>query len=186
MRFLMLFVFAFSASFCGAQDLSDSVCSGINRIRSSMGLGTLKRNAMLDSAAKSQSDWMASVGRMDHLREPPRNLDEFRVCSHHPSNRVVNSGYFSFDQLFSVNYNADGSGAAVHPKPIANTHVGEIVAAGRGFGPEVRRPDIILEGWMNSQGHRQAILTPHFVDFGAGVSSAPGQVYWCVVFAARE
>ena len=163
--------------------MPSQVCFGINAIRSSMGLNRLNREPRLDSAAKSQSDWMASVGRMEHLREFPKSLEEYRICNHHPANRVVNSGYFAFDELFVINYN--GGGAEVHPRPAANTHVGEIIAAGRGGGPDVRRPDIILNGWMNSPGHRQAILTPHFNDFGVGVSARGGDVYWCVVFASR-
>lgn len=169
-----------------AQDLSGSVAAGINSIRRSNGLVSLAREPRLELAAKSQAEWMASVGRMDHLRESPRSLDEYKICNHHPANRVINSGYFTFDELFRVDYNPDGSGASVHPKPAANINVGEIIAAGRGGGPEVRRPDIILNGWMNSPGHRQAILTPHFREFGVGVASRGGDVYWCVVFASRK
>jgi hypothetical protein len=121
---------------------------------------------------------------MDHLREPAGSLEEYRVCNHHPANRVVNSGYFAFDELFSVGYNERG--VEVHPKDKANTHVGEIIASGIGGGPDVRRPDIILDGWMRSPGHRRAILTPQFRDFGVGVSAVGGDVYWCVVFALRQ
>jgi len=169
-----------------SQDLSSQVATGINSIRSSRGLVQLKRERRLDSAASSQADWMGSVGRMEHLREPARSLDEYKVCNYHPANRIVNSGYYAFDELFKIDYNPDGSGAEVHPKNIANTHVGEIIAAGRGGGPDVRRPDIILDGWMRSPGHREAILTPRFRDFGVGVASRGGDVYWCVVFAVRD
>lgn len=171
---------------CPAQDLSGAVASGINSIRRSHGLGQLRREPRLETAAVSQAEWMSSVGRMDHMREPARSLEEYKICNYHPANRVVNSGYYSFDELFRIDYNPDGSGAHVHPRPIANSHVGEIVAAGRGGGPDVRRPDIILNGWMNSPGHRQAILTPHFRDFGVGVAARGGDVYWCVVFATKE
>lgn len=177
---------SFFCSLSPAQDLSGMVASGINSIRHSHGLTQLRRETRLESAARSQADWMSSVGRMDHLRDPARSLDEYKVCNYHPANRVVNSGYYSFDELFKIDYNPDGSGAQVHPKPIANTHVGEIVAAGRGGGPDVRRPDIILNGWMNSPGHRQVILTPHFREFGIGVAARGGDVYWCVVFATKE
>lgn len=159
------------------------MAEGINSIRSSHGLPKLRREPRLESAAASQANWMASVGRMDHLREPPRSLEEYKTCNHHPANRVINSGYFSFDDLFRIDYN--GGGAVVHPTR-ANTHVGEIVAAGRGGGPSVRRPDIILAGWMNSPGHRDAILNPKFKEFGSAVAARGGDVYWCVVFGVRE
>lgn len=179
-----LFVWLLLSSCVFAQGLSQAISSGLNGIRSSSGLPLLKRDVLLDSAAQSQADWMVAVGRMEHLREPARSLDEFRKCNHHPANRVVNSGYFSFDELFRIDYNLDGSGAQVHPTK-ANTHVGEIIAVGRGGGPDVRRPDIILNGWMNSEGHRHTILTPSFRDFGVGVASNGPDVYWCVVFARK-
>jgi uncharacterized protein YkwD len=167
-----------------ADDLVDSISRGINSIRLKANLSVLSRDIRLDCAAKSQSDWMASVGRMEHLREHPRSLDEYKSCEHHPSNRVVKSGYFAFDDLFVVAYN--NGGVEIHPRPIANTHVGEIIAAGRGGDFEIRRPDLILEGWMKSPGHKQNILTPHFRDFGVGVASRPGEIYFCVVFASKE
>ena len=166
-----------------AQDLPYIVAEGINSIRASHGLPRLRREPRLDSAAASQANWMAAVGRMDHLREPPRSLDEYRTCDHHPANRVINSGYFSFGDLFRIDYN--NGGAVVHPTR-ANTHVGEIIAAGRGGGPSVRRPDIILAGWMNSSGHRATILNPGFNEFGSAVAARGGDVYWCVVFGMRE
>lgn len=186
MRILFALFLSFAPSIVPAQDLPGAVASGINSIRRSQGLSQLKREQRLEGAARSQADWMLAVGRMDHMREPARSLDEYKICNYHPANRVVNSGYYTFDELFKIDYNPDGSGAQVHPRSIANTHVGEIVAAGRGGGPEVRRPDIILNGWMNSPGHRQAILTPHFRDFGVGVASNGRDVYWCVVFAVKE
>jgi len=121
---------------------------------------------------------------MDHLRDPPKSLEEYMICEYHPANRVVKSGYFAFDELFTIRYNSFG--VEVKPKPEANSCVGEIIAAGRGEDSDLRRPNLILEGWMKSPGHRQTILTPHFVDFGLGVYLAPGQVYWCVVFTSRE
>lgn len=179
--------FLFLSAFCvpaTAQDLSRAVDVGINSIRAAHGLRPLARERRLDSAAESQARWMCSVGRMDHMREPPRSFDEFKTCDHHPANRVVNSGYFTFDELFSLRYN--DTGVEVIPKDAANSNVSEIIAAGFGGGPQVRRPDIILDGWMRSPGHRKAILTPHFNEFGVAVSSSNGvDVYWCVVFAAR-
>ena len=169
---------------CRSQDLVLEIDRGINAIRSSHGLSRLSRESRLDSAARSQADWMLSVGRMDHLRNPASSLDEYRVCNWHPINRVVNSGYFSFDEVFSVEYNPNG--ATVHPRPMANTHINEIIAAARGGGPEVRSPGVILNGWMNSPGHRKVILTPHYKEFGVGISGRGGDVYWCVVFATRE
>lgn len=167
-----------------AQDMSGLISNGLNSIRSSFGLPAVSRDVRLDSAAQSQADWMCSLDRMDHLRDSPKSFEEFKSCDHHPANRVVKSGYFAFDELFSVGYTP--SGAEVHPRPAANTNVGEVIAAGHGGDLELRRPDLILNGWMNSPGHRHTILTHHFKDFGVGVAHRPGAIYFCVVFATRE
>jgi len=157
----------------------------INGVRRAHGLSPLSSNQQLVSAAQSQSDWMANVGRMEHLREPARSFEEYKVCNYHPANRVVNSGYFKFEQLFKMDFNPDGSGVEVHPRPEANNNVGEIVARGAGGGPDVYRPDIIVNGWMDSPGHKQVILTPQFRDFGVGITPAGQDVYWCVVFGTH-
>jgi len=179
--FLLLFLFAFPSVVMA--DLNSEVAEGINMIRASQGLGRLQINQKLNGAARSQSDWMSSVRKMEHLREPARSFEEYKSCNYHPANRVVNSGYFSFDELFRPRYN--NGGVVVDPLPAANECVGEIIAKGAGGGPDIYRPDIILRGWMNSPGHRRCILTPSFKEFGVGVSCVSGEVYWCVVFANR-
>ena len=181
--FLVLLLCPFSEIFAG--DLYYEIAHGINLIRVQNGLETLSVNRQLCSAAQSQSDWMARVRRMDHLRACPAKFDEFKVCNYHPVNRVINSGYFRFEDLFDLVYNPDGSGVVSNPKPIANTNIGEIIAAGRGQGPALYHSSVILRGWMNSPGHRKAILTSNFKEFGVGISGIPGEVYWCVVFANR-
>ena len=106
------------------------------------------------------------------------------VCNYHPANRIINSGYFDFHDLFLVEHNSGGS--VVRPRLVANENISEIIAAGWGDEREIRRSETILNGWMNSPGHRKAILTPHFKDFGVGISMKKGETYWCVVFATRE
>lgn len=117
------------------------------------------------------------------MREPPRSFDEFLRCDHHPANRVVNSGYFKFEELFRVDRNP--TGVNVVPLPAANDQVGEIIAHGRG-GPGAYNVNTVLVGWMNSPEHRQEILQENFREVGVAVCSpGPGVTYWCVVFACR-
>lgn len=43
--------------------------------------------------------------------------------------------------------------------------------------------EAIVQGWMDSPGHRQNILTPDFVDTGiAHAAGADGLIYWVQVF----
>lgn len=166
-----------------ASDAEVRILNGINSIRHRNGLHVLNREPMLDSAARSQAVWMASVGRMEHLREPARSLEDFMSCDHHPANRVVKSGYLAFDELFRVDRNP--TGANVTPLPAANDNVGEIIAHGAG-GPEAYDAARVLAGWMNSPGHREEILQENFREVGISVCSpAPNVTYWCVVFGRR-
>ena len=65
------------------------------------------------------------------------------------------------------------------------TRVGENVAAG------YTTPEAVVEGWMNSPGHRANILNPEFKHIGIGYENAPDDnnalndfdIYWTQVFA---
>ncbi len=64
------------------------------------------------------------------------------------------------------------------------TRVAENVAAG------YTTPEAVVEGWMNSPGHRENILNPEFIHIGIGYEYAPDNnnalndydVYWTQVF----
>ena len=172
-----------SAPVASASDLEASVFRSINSVRASHGLQTLSGNPALAEAARSQSVWMANVGRMEHLRPPARSFDEFLTCDYHPSNRVVKSGYFKFEELFRVDRNP--TGAVVVPLPAANDKVGEIIAKGAG-GPGAYDYGTVVRGWMNSPGHRREILKGHYREMGVSVvSPRSGETYWCVVFGCK-
>jgi uncharacterized protein YkwD len=183
-NFLIVFLFFFS-DFALGQDLYLEVFNSLNTIRRERGLQVLKHNRQLSAAAQSQSDWMAQVGRMDHLRDrPPSSFNEYKVCNYHPVNRVINSGYYKFYELFDILPGSNG--VEVRPKSSALNNVDEIIAAGKAPGKEAYRTDIIVKGWTNSPGHKKSILTPNYEEMGIGISSPrQGEVYWCVVFANR-
>lgn len=165
-----------------AQDVQflRDVAQRLNAQRLQSGLKALKYNKTLEKAAQSHADWMARNQRMEHLEEAPRSLDEQRSCNEHPANRVINAGYFRWDELFRVETQANS--AVVHPKPAANEQVGEIIAKGANAGHPATQPGTIVPGWMNSPGHRQTILTPSFREFGIGTACIGNDTYWCVVF----
>ena len=163
--------------------LNKEIFYKINRIRNNNGLVTLKINQKLNLAADSQSDWMSQVRRMDHLRKMPDSFDKYKTCSYHPVNRVVKSGYYKFEDLFNTNYR--NNHIVFEPKDIAKKNIGEIIAMSKAMDQSYNT-NIIVTGWMNSPGHRKAILTPHYREMGIGISSPRyGEVYWCVVFATH-
>ncbi len=183
MRTFALLIASLFAHLSHGADLEALVFRSINSVRSSHGLSALSENPLLASAARSQSLWMASVGRMEHMRPPARSFDEFLSCEYHPSNRVVKSGYFRFEELFRIERNP--TGATVFPLPAANEKVGEIIARGAG-GPGAYDYRTVVRGWMNSPGHRREILKAPYREMGVSVvSPRNGETYWCVVFAFK-
>lgn len=183
MRTLLLLI-ALLPSLCLAGGLEDQVLSGLNSIRSRRGLARLSHEPRLEAAARSQCVWMAKAGRMEHLREFPGSFEEYLRCDYHPANRVVNAGYFRFEELFRVDRNP--TGANVVPLPAANDNVGEIIAHGAG-GPGAYNVNTVLDGWMNSPGHREEILQENYREAGVAVCSPrQGETYWCVVLARKN
>jgi uncharacterized protein YkwD len=166
-----------------ADDRETEVLRRINVVRRSHGLQPVTLEKRLVDAARSQSEWMASVGRMEHLRGEAKSFDEFRTGDFHPTNRVVQSGYFAFEDLYRLE--SLPNGVVVHPLPEANEKVGEIIARGWG-GHDSGSPARVVTGWMNSPGHRHEILKGQYREAGVGITSPrPGEYYWCVVFAYR-
>lgn len=53
---------------------------------------------------------------------------------------------------------------------------GENIAYGQ------KTPAEVVEGWMNSQGHRENILNPKFTKLGVGVHTQNGVIYWSQLF----
>lgn len=186
LKIFLVFLVLFGQAAIGA-DPRVAVAVKINAVRRSHGLSELKPNELLSEAAQSQSDWMSAKGVMEHLREEAGSFEEFRICNYHPMNRTINSGYFSFEDLFRVVANPDGT-TAVLALPHANDSVGEIIAKAVGPGSDdVYDPNVMVRGWMNSPGHRKEILKAKHRDFGVGFSSPRyGETYWCVVFASSN
>ncbi len=54
---------------------------------------------------------------------------------------------------------------------------------GENCGQIYATPAEVVEGWMNSTGHRANILTTGFTYFGGGMTSTGGYKYWVQIFA---
>jgi uncharacterized protein YkwD len=60
------------------------------------------------------------------------------------------------------------------------TYMGENIAMG------YADIDSVIEGWMNSSGHRRNILSKNFTHAGFGYAKAPnGPPYWCAQFGGK-
>lgn len=155
-----------------------------NAVRRKHGLKPFHYNLLLCQAAQDHAEWMAMERKMVHLQPLPKNLDDFRTCGHHPLNRVIRTGYLNWDNVFRVEEH-EGRQVAV-PLDDANSLVGENIAEAKDAGHPAQQTRLMIDGWMNSPGHRHAILTPEFREIGIGTACTNEQdydTYWCVVFA---
>jgi len=158
-----------------------------NQARSRHGLEPLRYDPLLARAAQSQAEWMARgrrpvTGRPEeHLREKPTSPEEFRTCDWYPVNRVINAGYYRWDDMFREENGPDG--VVVSPRAGTDEWVQENIAKAVNGGHPAQQTQQLIDGWMNSPGHRDNILTPHFEEMGIGTAVIDDATYWCVVFA---
>ena len=75
--------------------------------------------------------------------------------------------------------------------PVARTHGradgrlrGHAAAGERTSPPGTRRPQSVVNGWLNSPGHRANIENASYTSIGSGAAAgASGQIYWAHTFA---
>ena len=155
----------------------------INAQRIQNGLKPCKYNTKLEKASQFHAEWMARNRKMEHLQEEAKSLEDHKACTHHPINRAIRAGYREWDDIFFIENRPNGP--VVHTKPDANNYVGEIVAAGWKAGHPATQTATVVNGWMNSPGHRKEVLTAHYEEMGIGVACTPDDQYdtfWCVLF----
>ena len=84
------------------------------------------------------------------------------------------------DYLSHVNPEGKNPGDRIADTGIAVTAWGENIAMAQGLADPV---DAIVEGWMNSEGHRANILRTTFTHTGVGVAQSGDTFYFTQVFA---
>lgn len=58
-------------------------------------------------------------------------------------------------------------------------------SAGENIALGQTTPESVMKGWMDSQGHRENILSPNFTEIGVGVyRDSSGRMYWAQNFAS--
>lgn len=189
MRTFLFLFFAFFSTFCFAQTpLEQKTFEMINYQRKINNLKELKWNDKLAKAAKNHSIWMAKVGRMEHVRgQEPSSFQELKNSENHPINRIIKSGYHSFEDVYNLEFYPGG--VRVTSKPNIDNYWGEIIAHGRPGSNKSYpyRVDIAVGGWMKSPGHKAQILKSSFEEMGVSIIPNPrGEVFWCVAFGKKD
>jgi uncharacterized protein YkwD len=64
---------------------------------------------------------------------------------------------------------------------------GDLTAAAENIGAGYRSPEAVVDGWMNSAGHRANLLSANYTEIGIGVASGGGYgIFWTQDFGARR
>ena len=172
------------ASEAFGNDLFRRVAEMVSDERQKVGLPRLAYNDKLEQAALSHSQWMARVGKMEHLEgpKPPDGFQEFLNSDHHHATRILKTGYLKWQDLFVVT--RDGNTGHIHPKPDADDRVSEIIAfASPGAGSVPQQLPTVVPGWMKNPGHRAVIVKTCWKDIGAAFAiSRNTSTYYCVTF----
>ncbi len=82
------------------------------------------------------------------------------------------------EQSFShTRPNGSSFATALKEQNVSYQSAGENIAWGQ------RSPQAVMDGWMNSEGHRANIMNPNFTTIGVGYyQNANGTNYWCQLF----
>jgi uncharacterized protein YkwD len=132
------------------QEITMEIHDAINDERTSRGLSSLAWNVHLWQASVNHSDDMADRGYFEH--DSPEGHDF--------SYRYSQVGFTCSNQQGNVIY-----GGAENIMYLDGYYGLDAIASET------------VDGWMNSPGHRENILTPHFKSQGIGVSISGSEVY---------
>lgn len=186
--FLILILTVFSSAAALAGDIHDLTTNLINQQRRNNGCSTLRQNQKLQQAAQSHAEWMAKVGKMEHVQQHdnPRSFAHHKVCDWIHINRIIKTGYFNYEDCFYARQLNNGKGGVVAETVQGIDDMsGEIIAAGWGasnMGYSRQLQQHVVPGWMKSPGHRKEILTRNYEEMGVGYAVGPKGSFWCVTF----
>lgn len=91
------------------------------------------------------------------------------------SQDMANRDYFDH-----TNPDGDGPGERITAAGYRWSTYGENIAAGQ------KDAAAVMDGWMNSPGHRANIVNCAFKELGVGVHEAPGGIRWTQKFGTRR
>jgi uncharacterized protein YkwD len=125
-------------------------------------------NVKLSEVARYHSQDMADRDYFDHLSPEGEDFSaRYAIFGYDPSNRVGNMVYLGAENLFLNN---------LYDSYSFNKDTGEVVEYSFSTLEDIANSTV--DGWMNSEGHRENILMPHFKKEGIGIVFTPeGKIY---------
>ncbi|HKM41527.1 MAG TPA: CAP domain-containing protein [Methanocorpusculum sp.] len=144
------------------KEIENYIYNYTNTERATYGLSSLQYDPVLSDIARSHSLDMATNNYFSHT-----NLQGFG-----PSDRAEKAGYSTYKSLGDGWY-TNGIGENIFKMPYGNVE-------GVGYVGKYDSNKIayeIVDGWMNSPGHRANILESDYTKIGVGVSYNDGYYY---------
>lgn len=141
--------------------LETSIHELVNLERRNVGLITLAHDLDLTDIARSHSHNMAIKGFFDHIN----------LIGQVPTDRADTAGYSCIKQEGNLIYTGIAENIFSGWLYSSTTRIGLISI--RNYFTLAEIADIVVDGWMNSTGHRQNILTPRYEKEGIGIAINP-------------
>ncbi|MFB4165156.1 CAP domain-containing protein [Alteribacillus sp. JSM 102045] len=134
-----------------------------------------------DEEAASESEFEQEVIRLTNEErekqglEPLESYSELSDVARDKSEDMRDAGYFSHN---SPNYGS--------PFDMMDTYGIEYQGAGENIAAGQQSPEQVVEGWMNSEGHRENILNADFTHIGVGHAEGGSYGnYWTQMFVTK-
>ena len=124
-------------------------------------------------AGVAQADFESEVIELVNVEREARNLhplsynQELTVAARLHSQDMADQNYFNHTSLDGREFYERIIDAGYNYR-----NCGENIAAG------YASPEAVVEGWMNSDGHRRNILDPDYCDIGVGYAAVAGNQYY--------
>ncbi|NIK11623.1 CAP domain-containing protein [Alkalibacillus almallahensis] len=106
--------------------------------------------------------------------QPLTLSEELSNVARDKSQDMANQGYFSHQ---SPTYGS--------PFDMMSDYGIDYRRAGENIAQGQRSPESVMQGWMNSEGHRENILNDQFTHIGVGYVESQGTTYWTQMFITK-
>lgn len=136
-------------------EIEEKVFDFTNDERSALGRAPLKYDSELSDISRKHSEDMAENNYFSHTNQ--QGLA--------PTDRAINAGY-PIRKYLSSNWYSEGIGENIFLMPYGN--VQKVGYVGKYDSEKISKA--VINGWMNSMGHRMNILDEDYSNLGVGVA----------------
>lgn len=121
------------------------------------------------------------VVRLVNVERTKRGLSELSF-----NNQLSNVATLKSQDMINKNYFSHTSPTYGSPFDMMKQFNISYKTAGENIAKGQKTPEEVVNAWMNSQGHRENILSTNFTDIGVGVAkSSDGTLYWTQMFIGK-